>query len=73
MKSTLNTKEVEQEIINAAVLNFGDNFSSAFFEHGQWFIVVDNLDFYQDEQADYYAVVDCVSPNGVRYFDFEEL
>lgn len=71
LKSTIENSEVCEEVEELAKDKFGDSFREAFYEHGQWWVSVDDgaLDIKN------YSVVTCA--HGCGYgktdLDFEEV
>jgi hypothetical protein len=59
-----NTPEMSERIIRAAKFVLGNGCYKTDFEHGQWWVTRPGT--YQQ-----WSVVDCQTPGGVDYLDFE--
>lgn len=64
LKTERNTKSMERLVKSAAAQKFGRGKARPIFEHGQWFIWVDDCCF---------SVVDAIPGIGNTGLDFEEL
>lgn len=70
LKTERNTKTMENRIKSAAAQKFGRGKARLFFEHGQWWAVID--DPIEDRDITY-SVVDAEGPGTIDGFDFEEI
>lgn len=66
LKTETNTPEIEKRVRRAARHRLGKGRYQTDFEHGQWWVT--NLD-----TGAQWSVVDCETPEGVFYFDFEQV
>jgi len=75
LRSETRTKEMADEILNAAISHFAayDIYEEELYvvwEHNQWWVQFsDDI----EERTRTFSVTDCISENGKEYFDFEEV
>ena len=64
--SETNTPVMERRVRRAVGFRLGLQRFSADFEHGQWWVT-------ELDSGDQWSVVDCETPNGIPYLDFEQV
>jgi hypothetical protein len=71
LRSEINNETTRKMVLSAAAKKFGRGKALAWYEHGQWFVVVESR--YEDEQDMIFSVVDCEDAIGNDYLDFEQI
>ena len=66
-----NTPATEKLVRSAAAQRFGRGKGKPWFEHGQWWLIID--DYYEEGRETIFSVVDAEPGIGTTGLDFEEV